>query len=168
MKRCVMLSVFAGMCVAGLAAPPASARQAQPAASGEQKVDEAVALTRAGLQGDRKQIVAANMELSPEEATKFWPVYDQYRAAMAKVNDRAVAIVVGYAKNYTTLTDAQASQMVDEYMKYEREKADTRAAWTPKLAAVLSPKKLARFVQVENKIDALVGVALARDVPLVK
>jgi hypothetical protein len=169
-KRFVVSSMIALICAAGLMAPSLvgaqAAQQAKPAA--EQPAGDSVALARAGFQGDRKQIVAANMELTPDEAAKFWPVYDQYRASVTKVNDRLVALILGYSKNYTTLTDAQATQMVDEYMKYEKEKAETRSAWTPKFAAVLPPKKLARFVQVENKIDALVNASLAQDIPLVK
>jgi hypothetical protein len=173
MKRFTRCAILAGACAvaAGLvpgAVRAAEAQQPQAASSEDKQLNEAVGLARAGFQGDYKQIVAANMELSPDEATKFWPVFDQYRAAMTKVNDRLVAVIVGYAKNQTTLTDAQASQMVDEFMKFEREKAETRGAWVPKFAAVLPGKKLARFVQVENKIDALVKVSLAQEVPLVK
>jgi hypothetical protein len=35
----------------------------------------------------RKQLVAANLKLTDTQATKFWPIYDQYIAELVKVNN---------------------------------------------------------------------------------
>jgi hypothetical protein len=145
---------------------PAQAQQ--PAAPTDQQVNEAIALTRAGMASDRKEIVAANLGLTADEATKFWPVYDEYQKAMAKASDRKVAAIVKYAKNQQTMTDAMATELIQEGMTSDLERLQTRQAWAPKFAAVLPGKKFARFFQIENKIDALVNVAMADEIPLVK
>jgi hypothetical protein len=136
--------------------------------STDQQISEAVALTRAGMASDRKQIIAANMELTGDEAAKFWPVYDEYQKAMMKASDRKVAAIVKYAKNQATLTDAMAAELVQEAMKSDLERIQTRQTWASKFAAVLPGKKFARFFQLENKIDALVSVSMADEIPLVK
>ena len=159
------LSVFVAAGLAALVVLPAQAQQTMPT---EQQVNEAVALTRAGMAADRKQIIAANMEMTGDEAAKFWPVYDEYQKAMMKASDRKVAAIVKYAKNQATLTDAMASELVQEAMKSDLERIQTRQTWAPKFAAVLPGKKVARFFQLENKIDALVNVSMAQDIPLVK
>ena len=166
MKGTLKLIVAAALMVA--ASSPLFAQQQAASKPADQPVNEQVAMVRAGLQGDRKQLVAANMELTPQEATAFWPVYDEYRKAMTGVNDHLVKVIADYAQNYETLTDAQAQKLVVDGVQYEKQKAEMRAAWVPKFAKVLSGKKVARFYQVENRIDTLMQAALQQGIPLVK
>jgi hypothetical protein len=160
-----MLSVFVTAGLAALVVLPAQAQQAMPT---DQQISEAVALTRAGMASDRKQIIAANMGMTGDEAAKFWPVYDEYQKAIMKASDRRVAAILKYAKNQQTMTDALATELIQEAMKSDLERIQTRQAWAPKFAAVLPGKKVARFFQLENKIDALVSVSMAEEIPLVK
>ncbi len=60
------------------------AQAAKPAAQTDQAApntidDNDVQLLRQNIRQQRKAIVAANMTLSPDQATKFWPIFDQYR-----------------------------------------------------------------------------------------
>jgi hypothetical protein len=68
------------------------AQQAAPAVS-----DDYIQLVRKDLRSDKKQLVAANMSLTESEATKFWPVYDQYAADLTKINDSKLAVIREYA-----------------------------------------------------------------------
>jgi hypothetical protein len=163
--RTVTTVCVAALAFAAVTVTPGQARQAMPT---DQQINEAVALTRAGMASDRKQIIAANMEMTADEAAKFWPVYDEYQKAMMKASDRKVGAILKYAKNQMTLTDAMATELIQDAMKSDMERMQTRQAWAPKFAAVLPGKKFARFFQLENKIDALVNVAMADEIPLVK
>src|SRR5271170_5657959 len=64
----------------------------------------------AAARAERKATVGANMNLSTDEAAKFWPVYDGYEAKMDKIEDRHVREVRDYAARYDTLTDADAAK----------------------------------------------------------
>lgn len=164
--KSVVLVCVAALALGALTALPAQAQQS--AAPTEQQMNEAMALTRAGMASDRKQMVAANLGLTADEATKFWPVYDEYQKAMAKASDRRAAAILKYAQNQQTMTDAMAADLIQQGMQSDLDRIQTRLAWAPKFAAVVPGKKVARFFQIENKIDALVNVALAQEIPLVK
>ena len=72
-------------------------------------VEADLALVRRDLRADKKKLIALNVPFTEAEATKFWPVYDQYAAEMSKHYDEFYALIKDYAANQKTLTDAQAA-----------------------------------------------------------
>src|SRR5215467_755576 len=77
------------------AAPPSPHESAKPPASASKadaaKVDQDVALLRQDLRSSKKQMIAANLDLTDEEATKFWPVYDRYAEEASRLGDEKYA-----------------------------------------------------------------------------
>ena len=69
----------------------ASATTAQSGSS-QAGVDQDIQLLREDIRSKKKQMVAANLKLTDAEATKFWPVYDQYTADLVKVNNEKYAL----------------------------------------------------------------------------
>ncbi len=132
-----------------------------------QGTDE-VEVGRAVAQAERKMVVAKNMELSEEESSAFWPVYNDFHEALRKVNDRRVALIQQFAKDYETLSDEAAEQLVADYFDIQQERLKIRKSWVKRFNKVLPPRKVARYVQVENKLDAIVNFELARSIPLVQ
>src|SRR5690349_4766610 len=93
--------------VVALAAPSSRSVAQQETATGIE-VEKDLALVRRNLRAEKKKILAANVPLTETEATKFWPVYDQYAADMSKHYDAFYAVIKEYAANQKTMTDAQA------------------------------------------------------------
>ena len=92
----------------------AAAQSAPGAGAQENNIkDQDIEMLRADLRQQRKQVMAENMTLTADEATKFWPIFDQYRKEAIKPNDERWAVIKDYAANYATMTDAQAQ----DYMK---------------------------------------------------
>src|SRR5271168_876606 len=58
--------------------------------------DQDLLLLRKDVRSLKKQIVAANMDLTDSEAEKFWPIYDQYTTELAKINDTKAALIKEY------------------------------------------------------------------------
>ena len=139
-----------------------------PLASQEQPADYTQIMLDK-LKADKKLVVAENMELTESEAKAFWPVYEEYQKGLAALNDRLGALISGYAQafNTDTVTDEKAKKMTDEMIALEMDYAKFRSSFVPKLGAVLPPMKVARYLQIENKIRALMMFALAEEVPLV-
>jgi hypothetical protein len=142
------------------------AQEAKPLVS--PTIQDAIVATRGQIQADRQAVVAANLGLTEAEGKTFWPLYRDYRTDMAKLGDRLSDLIVDYAKNYDTLTDEQAKKMVTEFLAIQKDEVSTKQAWVPKFEKVLPAKKVARFFQIENKLDLLVRLAIAQDVPLVQ
>jgi hypothetical protein len=127
-----------------------------------------IALTRQVVQTERQALVTAAMELTEQEGAAFWPLYREYRGAMAKVGDRSQALIVDYAAKYATLTDADAQVMLDEMLAIDTEALKVRKDYVKKFGKVLPAKRVARFFQLENKMDAVIKADLAEQIPLVR
>jgi len=127
-----------------------------------------IATGRAEVQSDRQAIVAANLPLTEEQAKTFWPMYREYRGEMEKVGDRLVELVLGYAKSSETLTDAQATTMLDDFLAIQKDENKIRTAWVPKFRKVLPSRTVTRFYQIENKLDAILRFDAAAEIPMVK
>ena len=108
------------------------------------------------------------MDLQAPEADIFWPLYREYRLEMAKVNDRFVKLLVSYMQSYDELSDAQATHMMDEYLAIERARNRVKAKYVPRFREKLPARKVARFFQVDNKLDAIINADLASVIPLAR
>jgi len=120
------------------------------------------------IKADKKQLVAENMKLSEAEAKKFWPIYDQYQNELFILRMRSLKLIENYAENYKSMTNAIAKKLLDEYMTIENLRQKVREAYLPKFRKVLPETKVARYYQIENKINAVVNYQLATQIPLVE
>jgi hypothetical protein len=127
-------------------------------------------ILREKIKADKKLLVATNMELTESEAKGFWPVYEEYQKDLTAINQRIGKLIESYAADYraNTLTDEKAKKLIDELVAIEQAEAGLKASYVPKLSKVLPPKKVARYLQIENKIRAVVKYELASQVPLVQ
>jgi len=132
------------------------------------QIQNEIALTRAEIQTERQAIVAENLPLTEEQAKAFWPLYRSYRGELASLGDRAVTMIEGYANKYETMSDADAQAMIDEYFAIQKDELKVKTSWLPKFAKVLPATKIARFVQIENRLDAIIRIELATEIPLVE
>lgn len=145
--------------------------QGVPVALAQEESDPVGALTevvRSVLQTDRKAIVAENMELTRQEGEAFWPLYNEYQAEKAKVGDRLVALIRTYARSYAydSLSDEKAKEMLKELLDVEKAKLKVKKKYVHKFEKVLPAQKALRFLQMENRMDAVILLNLARGIPL--
>ncbi len=122
------------------------------------------------LKADRKLLVAAAVGLTDEEGKAFWPIYDAYQADLQKINQRLKIVIEGYAKDYNanTMTDAKAASLTKEAIAIEDALVGLKKTYVAKLDGVIPAIKIARFVQIENKVRALVNYELAAGIPFVE
>ena len=132
-----------------------------------QSQSDEIELTRAVIQAQRQAIVADNLGLTDEEGQRFWPLYRQYRNDLAKNGDRKVAVITTFADNYHNLSEGTADWMVNEFLAIAKVDAEVKSRWVPRFREVLPAKKVALFVQLENKLDAIINYDLAESIPLV-
>jgi hypothetical protein len=127
-------------------------------------------ILRDKIKADKKLLVAANMELTESEAKGFWPVYEEYQKTLSKINQRIGKLIESYAADYraNTLTDEKAQKLIDEMVAIEKADGGLQATYAPKLSKVLPPKKVARYLQIENKIRAALKYELAANIPAVQ
>ena len=130
-------------------------------------VEKDLLLVRRDLRAEKKKIIAANVPLTEAESTKFWPVYDQYAEELRKLNDEFITVIKDYAANQKTLTDAQAVSMIKRWSELQVEAAKTRLKYVPLIEKVIPGKKAALYFQIERRLQALLDIQVASEVPLV-
>jgi hypothetical protein len=141
-----------------------------PVGLAQDKPADNMQILRDKIKADKKLIVATNMELTESEAKGFWPIYDQYQKDLQKINRRIVNVLESYADDFRakSLTDDKAKKLINEAVAIERAEADLKSAYAPKLSKVLPVRKVVRYLQIENKIRAVVKYDIASGVPLVR
>jgi len=161
-KALWVLFVVTGLMAAMMVFPILALTQDKPA--------DNMQILREKVKADKKLLVAANMELTESEAKGFWPVYDEYQKDLAAINQRIAKLIESYAADYraNSLTDEKAKKLIDELVAIEQAEAGLKTSYVPKLSKVLPQKKVARYLQIENKIRAVIKYELADGVPLAK
>ncbi len=120
------------------------------------------------IRADKKLLVAENMELTDVEAKAFWPVYNQYQDELFLLRTRTAKLIKDYADAYEKMTNETAKKLLDELMTIEALGPKLRQNYLPKFSKVLPQVKVARYYQIENKIQAALYYELAGKIPLMK
>ena len=129
--------------------------------------DKDVEMLRANLRANRKELMARNMNLTADEATKFWPIFDQYRKEAIKPNDERWALIKEYAANYNTMTDAQAQDYMKRATAVDQQLLAMRLSYVPVFEKVISAKKTALWYQIDRHIDLMINLQLSSMIPVV-
>lgn len=130
-------------------------------------IERDIALLRRDLRADKKKLIALNLPLTETEATKFWPVYDQYAAEMAQNNDEFFLLIKDYAEHQKTLTDTQATNMIKRWADLQIKLAQTRLKYIPIVEKVIPGKKAALFFQIDRRLFLLMDLQTSSLLPLI-
>lgn len=116
----------------------------------------------------RKDRIAGNMRLSPEEARQFWPVYENYRAAVVDVRRRQLELIVEYADAYNrnAVTPGKAQTLLGNALDFEAERDRLKRAYIRDVGSVLDPTRQLRLYQVETRLDAEAQAGVLAQIPL--
>jgi len=131
-----------------------------------QSDQDLIEVARSVVSADRKAVVVAAMEFTDTESKDFWPLYNEYRAAMDKIGDDRVKLVLNYTKIYPNVSEEEARALLETYTSLEQRQVDQRNIYLKKFAKVLPASKALRFAQVETRLDVLTHLNLAAQVPL--
>ena len=132
----------------------------------QEKTTDKMPTAREKLLADKKLFVTENMKLTDSEATNFWPVYENYQKEMSAVNDRVVKLIQDFAGHYANMTNDKAKKLVDDSLAIDADRLKIRQSYLPKFRQVLTEIKVARYYQIENKIQAAVNYDLSAGIHL--
>ena len=139
-----------------------------PVADRTAVVDSEIELMRKDIRSKRKQIIAANVQMTDAEAEKFWPVFDQYAADQKKAYDIHYGLLKEYADNEKTMTDALALSLTKRWSEADNAKANLRVKYFPMFEKVLGAKRAARICQLDRMLTLMVDLQIGSDVPLIQ
>jgi len=120
------------------------------------------------VKADKKLLIASNMDLTDKESKDFWPYYEGYQKGLAEINGHMRGVIKEYAEAYNKgkVPDVLAKKIINEALKTEGAEVILRRQYAEKLTKILPAPKVARYLQMEGKIRALLKFDLAANIPL--
>lgn len=164
MKSTVSALALIASSLAALTLPALAAAQVNPTFA---ELNGAVEEARTVIQSERKLLISQGLALTADEANAFWPIYDRYVLDMKDANSLRVKVITDYAASYDNLTDDVASGLLSDMLKHQEKVVKLRKSYLRKFRKAIPETKLARFYQIENKLDAITSFVLADQIPLV-
>jgi hypothetical protein len=131
------------------------------------ELEETFEMMREFMSTERETMLESDLRLTRAERRAFWPLYEKYRAEIATAQDRLGQLLAEFAENYADPSDEQVGRFVDEYFAIEQRMLEIRVAYLPAFREILPAQKVARFVQIESKVDGIARLPLIMDTPLI-
>jgi hypothetical protein len=167
MKKFIKIIVSLGLALCIMT--PAFAADKQVTKVSDQPADN-MQLLLEKLQADKKLVVADNMQLTEAEAKVFWPVYEAYQKDLDAINNRILVMIKSYAETMKAkaMDDGKAKRLTFEMLSIQSDEVRLMQNYALKMGQVLPATRVARYLQIENKIRAVIKYELASMVPLVQ
>jgi hypothetical protein len=132
----------------------------------EQNLKEYIKLLREDVRSQKSAIMSAVMQLDPDQAAKFWPIYRDYDLELTKLNDLRVANIEEYSRSYNNLTDAKADELVHNSMEYQKQRGELLAKYYERMKQEMGALTAARCVQVEHQMLLIIDLQIASSLPV--
>lgn len=164
LQGAMVLLVWMGVTVMAAGDEKAQPTETDPAACRELCIQR----LRSDLQAQKALLVAENLVLTDAEAQGFWPMYRKYDAEMAAINDRTVAFLKEYGAAEGVFSDQRAAELLGIWFEIQDQKLRVRRFYSKKFREVLPSAKVTRFFQIDNRIDLMLQVQVATNLPLLQ
>lgn len=132
-----------------------------------QSADEEIRLIQEAFGQDKKTLIESYMELSPEKAATFWPVYDQFEIARKEIGKERIMIINDYIEKFTHLGDAEADELATRSLKNDAALNKLYSSYYPKFKKATSATDAAKFLQVEFYITNTIRNVIQQELPFV-
>ena len=137
----------------------------QPQSSQTSNLDSQIESVRADTRADKVAIITDVMHFTQQESDAFWPIYRKYEFDSTKLGDQRVQLVKSYADKYTTLTDADAKQMTETALDVESKRVELQKKYFKEFSKSLPGTTVAKFFQLEHRLNLLIDLQLAAELP---
>jgi len=94
--------------------------------------------------------ITERLALSSEEATVFWPVYNEHEKALENLRIKERRDIRGKLRNFDQMSDQQIGSLMDEFLELEREKLERNRAFLKKMSNLISARKTFMLIKAEE------------------
>jgi len=129
--------------------------------------DEAV-LTYDIIRSERKNLTMESMDITAAQRAKLEPIYDAYLAEHDQLEDHRLHVAREFVAKYKGLSDAEAEALLEELSLIYRTKDAIHQKYTKKFMTVLPARLVLRLWQIESKMDVIVDMQFAKEIPLAR
>lgn len=165
-----MSSLVVAMALAAtvFAGPPAVAQDNVSPSARDKAADVTdMQALRAAVKADKRAYVGSTLMLTSAEAKRFWAIYDGFQRSLETSSRRRVVALEGLLFRDKVMTNLAAKNLVTELMAIDEAEVKARRRLRNQLMRALPPIKVARYLQLEDKIQAVRDYDVASTVPLI-
>lgn len=160
--------IVAAVCLACLGYLLQTVEPVPARGAGDSMSESDFELMRSDIRTKKATLIADRMKFTDREASAFWPVYRQYEADLAAINDKKVAIMKEYLSRHQSLNDKEAKQLAENVFDVDQKTLDLRTKCFGALEKVLPGKTIVRWLQLERRLQLLVDAQLSKDLPVIQ
>ncbi len=122
-----------------------------------------------GLWGkEKKTIVQEYMKTNTmENADPFWNVYDGYELERQKLGEERIRLIGNYIEKFKTLTDADASSLVNAILKNDQKQTALKLRYFEKFKKVIPAVQAAQFFQLEEYLQTRIRAFIQDNLPMI-
>ena len=106
------------------------------------------------------------MQLTPEESKNFWPIYDEFLAALNKLNDSRIQNLRTFATNYSQMTDEKTDHLMKEELNLRKQRDELMTRFYERVNQSLGAETAARFLLIESQIELIADLQLESMLPI--
>ena len=133
-----------------------------------QNSDDYIELAREILKTEKKSAIAGELALTDAEIVPFWDLYNEFNNKLSQVQNKRVALIKEFAENYETISGDKADEIMKGYFSYQQELLKLKKSYYGRFKKILPKEKVARYFQLENKIQTMVDAQISSQIPLVE
>ena len=148
---------------------PKSQSAKEPETDAQNKnLQEYIDLLRKDVRQQKSEIMGAVLALSANDASKFWPIYNEYDAQLTKLNDERIENIKEYARNYFELTDDKADELIQKALAYQKQRSELFAKTYERVKQAIGGIGAARFAQIEQQLLLIIDLQIASSLPIAR
>ena len=102
------------------------------------------------MESMRIAFLTQKLDLKPEEAQKFWPVYNEFQKKRQELHKKHREEIKDVKQNFDSLSDKQVEKIVDDEMSFRQKNLDLEKEYHSKFKSVLPIKKVAKLYHAED------------------
>lgn len=125
-------------------------------------------LLKRNVQKESKKLIELNLELTNQQAKVFWPIYEEYDAALLEVTNERLKNISDYMLNYKDLNNAKAESLLRKALELDQKKINIQTEYYNKLISVLPPTVVGKFFQLDQYIELLIQLQRSENIPLIQ
>ncbi|MBT8292933.1 MAG: hypothetical protein KJN70_06635 [Eudoraea sp.] len=94
--------------------------------------------------------ITERVGLTSNEATMFWPVYNEHEEALAQIRRKERVDIRSKMMDFENLSESEANRLLDQLIELEREKQELNVEFLSNIREVISPKKTFLLIKAEE------------------
>lgn len=119
------------------------------------------------IETERRTVFVQNMDLTAEQSTVFWSLYDAYEAELKVIREAGIENLKKYNAKFHNITAEECDEVMKASLKHEAQRTAIRKKYFKKISKSLDAKIAARFLQLDEIVTMVLYISIYDELPLV-